>query len=240
MRQIQSPNLAQLLTQMRFTPVGKRRKQLAEAERLLEIIEKDKEYPYDFVCFRITGFQPKTSTIKEIIKGEQLAEDLRIFISKLSGQIAEPVITQKEKIYTIEELAGKLSVTTKTINRWRKRGLVAKKFIFEGGQKKLGFNQSAVDKFMQTNQPLATKAGSLKRLTAAEKRKIIGLAAKLAKKAGLSRYQIIEQIAKKTRQKSRDHQIYTVKIRKSPSRPLHWKRTRHYRHRAGSGNLQAI
>ena len=198
MRQIQSPNLAQLLMQMRFVPAGKRRKQLAETEKLLEIVEKDREYPFDFVCFRITGFQPKTGTIKEIIKGEQLAEDLRLFISKLSGQMAEPVITQKEKIYTIEELAGKLSVTTKTINRWRKRGLVAKKFIFEGRQKKLGFAQSAVDKFIQRNQSLAQKAGSLKRLTAGEKRKIIGLATKLAKKGGNSRHQIIEQIAKKT------------------------------------------
>ncbi|MDP2974457.1 MAG: hypothetical protein Q8N60_05380, partial [Candidatus Diapherotrites archaeon] len=171
---------------------------MAETEKLLEIVEKDREYPFDFVCFRITGFQPKTGAIKEIIKGEQLAEDLRLFISKLSGQMAEPVITQKEKIYTIEELAGKLSVTTKTINRWRKRGLVAKKFIFEGGQKKLGFAQSAVDKFTQRNQSLAQKAGSLKRLTAGEKKKIIGMATKLARKGGNSRHQIIGQIAKKT------------------------------------------
>jgi RNA polymerase primary sigma factor/RNA polymerase sigma factor len=131
--------------------------------------------------------------------------------------MAEPVITQKEKIYTVEELAGKFSVTTKTINRWRKRGLVAKKYIFEGGQKKLGFAQSAVDKFIEANRPLAQKAGSLKRLTAAEKRKIIGLAVKLAKKAGLSRYQIIEQIAKKT---GRSHETirYTL-LRYEKARP---------------------
>jgi RNA polymerase primary sigma factor len=198
MRQIKSPNLAQLLMQMHFTPVAKRRRQLAEAERLLEIIEKDKEYPYEFVGFRITGFLPKTSTIKEIIKGDQLAEDLRLFVSKLSSQIAEPVISQKEKIYMIEELAAKLSVTTKTINRWRKRGLIVKKFIFEAGQKKLGITQSALDKFLEVNPDLAKKAQSFKRLTADEKRKIIRDASNLAKKTSLSRYQIIEQTAKST------------------------------------------
>jgi RNA polymerase sigma factor (sigma-70 family) len=198
MRQIQSPNIAQLLMQMHFVPVAKRHRQLAEAEKLLAIVEKNKEYPYEFVCYRITGYLPKTSTIKEVIKGDLLAEDLRLFISKLSGQIAEPIVNLKEKIYTIEQLAAELSVTTKTINRWRKKGLVAKKFVFEAGQKKLGITQSALDKFMEANPKLSKKTQRFKRLTADEKRQIIKIASKLAKKAGLSLYQIIEQTAKLT------------------------------------------
>jgi RNA polymerase primary sigma factor len=222
MRQIQSPNLAQLLMQMHFMPVAKRRKQMAEAEKLLEIIDKDKEYPYDFVCYRITGFQPKTSTIKEIIKGDQLTEDLRLFIAKLSAQIAEPAFAQNEKIYTIQELARKLSVTTKTINRWRKKGLVAKKFIFEGGQKKLALAQSTVDKFMNANQPLAKNAArtGTKRLTVAEKRRIIVLAAALAKK-NVSRHQIIEQIAQKTGRSHETVRYTLLKYQQAyPDRPI--------------------
>ena len=59
MRPIKNQNLAQLLIQLRFAPHKHRQKQLDAAEKLLAIIEKDKEYPFDFVCFRITGFHPK-------------------------------------------------------------------------------------------------------------------------------------------------------------------------------------
>ena len=40
--------------QLRFTPEKKRRKQLDAAEKLFAIIDKDKEYPFEFVFFRIT------------------------------------------------------------------------------------------------------------------------------------------------------------------------------------------
>ena len=221
MQQIQSPNIAELLMQMHFMPAGKRRKQMAEAEKLLEIIDKNKEYPYEFVCFRITGFVPKTSTIKEIINGGQLAEDLRIFIAKLSGQIAEPVITQKEKIYTVEDLAGNLRVSTKTINRWRKRGLVAKKFIFEGGQKKFAITQSSLDKFVGANPTLFKKQHRFKRLTDDERKLIIKNAARFSKKGRLSRHQIIKQIAQKTG-RSRETIRYTlIRFEKAhPDRPI--------------------
>ena len=60
MRPIASHNLAQLLMQLRFTPEKKRRKQLDAAEELFAIIDKDKEYPFEFVFFRITGFNLKS------------------------------------------------------------------------------------------------------------------------------------------------------------------------------------
>ncbi len=197
MHRIKNQNLAQLLLQLRFTPVKKRRKQLDAAEKLFAIIEPDKEYPFDFVHFRITGFAPKSRPEQQLIKGDQLLEDLRIFISKLSGRLAEPVAEQKEKIYTIEELSSVFGVCQKTIYRWRKQGLIARKYIFDDGQRRLGFLQSAVDKFAQQNPSLISKAKSFQRLTTKQKQQIIKQARTLAAKTSLSRYQIIEQIAGK-------------------------------------------
>ena len=204
MRQIKNENLARLLLQLRFTPVTKRRKQLDAAEKLLAIIEPDKEYPFDFVHFKITGFHPKT-VAEQLIKGEQLLEDLRIFIAKLSGQLAGPATEQKEKVYTIEELAAAFGVSTKTIYRWRKpclergrrEGLIARKYIFNNGQRRFGFLQSAVDKFATKNPGLIAKAQNFKRLTKKQKQQIIRQARSLAAKTKLSRYRIVEQIAAK-------------------------------------------
>jgi len=197
MRQIKSENLAQLLMQVRFTPQKQRQKQLDAAEKLLAIIDKNKEYPFEFVCFRITGFHPKTALQQQLIKGDELAEDLRVFISKLSGQLACHVAEQNQKVYTIEEIAANLDISTKTIYRWRKRGLIARKFVFEDGKKRIGFVQSVVEKFLKENPDLIAKAKNFIRLTNEQKQLIIKQASSLAAKTRLSRHQIINEIAAK-------------------------------------------
>jgi len=197
MRKIQSQNLAQLLMQLRFTPEKKRRKQLDAAVQLFAIIDKDKEYPFEFVCFRITGFYLKSDIDIPLIKGDELLEDLRIFITKLSGQLAQPAAEQDQKIYTNQELAEALKVSTKTIYRWRKRGLIARKYVFDDGIKRLGFLQSTVDEFLTTNPDLVSHAKDFSRLTARQKQKIINEAAKLSAESNMSRHQIINRISAK-------------------------------------------
>ncbi|MHC4805961.1 MAG: helix-turn-helix transcriptional regulator, partial [Planctomycetota bacterium] len=197
MRRIKSQNLAQLLLQLRFTPVKKRRKQLDAAEKLFAIIDKDKEYPFEFVCFRITGFHLKSAAETDLIKGDELLEDLRILISNLSGQLARPVAAQSQKVYTIEELAAAFDVSTKTIYRWRTRGLIARKFICDDGIRRFGFFQSTVDKFLKANPNLIAKAKSFVRLTDEQKQQIIKQATKLAADTNLSRHQVIDRIAAK-------------------------------------------
>jgi RNA polymerase primary sigma factor len=195
MRNMKNQSMAQLFLQLRFTPEEKRRAQLDAAEELFAIIDKDKEYPFEFVCFRITGFHPTDDSGDEIIKGTELLDDLRIFISSLSGQLARPVTEQDQKIYTVEELAEKTGVSVKTIHRWRKRGLMARKYIFENGKKRLGFLQPAVDKFISENPGIANKAKNFTRLTEQQKQQIIKQAEKLARDTKLSRHQIIDRIS---------------------------------------------
>ncbi len=148
--------------QLRFAPQKKRHKQVVSTEKLFAIIDKDKEYPFEFVCFKITGFRPKDHTAHELVKGSELAEDLPIFIAKLSAQVAPPASQQQENVYDIEQFAATLGVSTKTINRWRKRGLLARKFVFDDGVKRLGFFQSTVDRFIKANPDLTAKGDSLK------------------------------------------------------------------------------
>jgi RNA polymerase primary sigma factor len=195
MRKIKSPNLAQLLMQLRFTPEVKRRAQLEAAERLYCLVEPEKQYPYDFVCFQITGFQPKSNPEPEVIGGRDLLDDLQVFISKLSGRLAVRAAEASEKVYTIEELAGRFHVSTKTIDRWRKRGLLARKFLFEGTDYRLGFLDSAVERFAQANPSLVASAGAFRRLTDSERQQALRQVRRLAARSSLSRHQITRQVA---------------------------------------------
>ena len=120
---------------------------------------------------------------------------MRIFISKLSGQLAQPVSEQKEKVYTVEELAEKMKVTAKTIYRWRKRGLIAEKFIFGKGTRRLGFLQSSVEHFLGQNPELTGKAGRFERLTDKHKSRIVKMAAKFRATTDMSDYRIIKKIS---------------------------------------------
>jgi RNA polymerase sigma factor (sigma-70 family) len=195
MRKIKNQNLDQLLVQLKFTPEKKRLKQLEAAEKLFTIIDREKEYPFEFVFFRITGFHPTEPGADELIKGDVLWDDLQVFLSKLSGWLARPIAEQKQKIYTTEELAKIVGVSTKTIYRWRDRGLLAKKFIFNNGKIRNGFFKSTVDKFLKDNPDLLAGAKNYERLTNNKKQKIIKQADKLAAESNLSRYQIISRIS---------------------------------------------
>lgn len=198
MRQrIKNEHLAQLLMQLRFTPEGKRRKDLEAAERLHALIDPKKQYPFDFVCYHITGFHPKGEFDHELIDGSDLRNDLERFVATLSGKLATPAAQQSEKVYLTEEVAQRFGVSTKTIGRWRKRGLLARKFIFPDGVHRLGFLESTVEKFAQDHPDLVARAGAFRRLTDKQREQVIRLARTLAAKSEQSRYQVIEQISEK-------------------------------------------
>lgn len=197
MRKIHSNNLSQLLLQLKYTPQDKRRAQLAETEKLLDMLENSKDYPFSFIFYRITTHKLKEGQVGETVTGGELRDDLLIFIQKLSGQIPEQASEQREKVYNVDELAEKYGVSVKTISRWRKYGLSARQYIYENGHKRLGFMESAVEHFFAEHKQLSEKAGSYSRMTRKEKNQIIKRAIQLGKKKN-SRNKIIEIIRQET------------------------------------------
>jgi RNA polymerase sigma factor (sigma-70 family) len=183
--------------QLRFTPELKRRAQLAAAEKLFALIEDEKQYPYDFVCFQITGYKPSPGEHDELIAGADLREDLHVFLTKLSGKLATRVDEAGEKVYSADEVAARFQVSAKTVGRWRKRGLLARKFIFSDGIRRVGFLASSVERFVREQPDLVDRARRFRRFTTRERQQAVRQARALAAKSRLSRYQIIEQVAAK-------------------------------------------
>lgn len=201
--------LEQLFQELRFAPREQKEKQLQAAKELAASIEDDREYPFEFVCYKITEYRPKSQETPKSIKGYILAHDLKLFMTKLSNTLALEANDQNEKIYTIKELALRLSVSEKTIHRWRQKGLTAMTFIFPHGKRALGFLQSDIDKFFKNNPQLIKNAEKFSQLSQDEKQNIVKLAAEFAKKTDLSRYQIILRIAENTN-RARETIRYTL------------------------------
>src|SRR3954469_8610438 len=79
-----NPALKQLTDQqVRFAPPARRLEQLGRAERLLAEVDAGKQYPYQYVCFRVTEFRPD-SYPDLLIPGADLAHDLRRMIEELA------------------------------------------------------------------------------------------------------------------------------------------------------------
>ncbi len=200
MATVKNPILEQLFAELRFGPRGQREKQLIAAEELLGIVGGDKEYPFEFVCFRITDYRLKTVIPQEVIRGDELAGDLEAFIRQLSGQLALPAGDQPEDIYTVEQLASRFCVSKKTISRWQNRGLRGWIYLFADGRKRLGFRHSAVERFTRANEDKTARAAEFTQLNRREKDRIIDLAAALVSKGRTrqSRHQVIREIAAET------------------------------------------
>ncbi|MHC4215936.1 MAG: sigma-70 family RNA polymerase sigma factor [Planctomycetota bacterium] len=197
MAKVKNKTLERLFSELRFVPREQKEKELNAAENLLGILEPNKEYPFEFICYRITEYRMRAVSTEGPIRGDELAGDLRAFINMLSLQLALKAAEQEEKVYTVEELAAKFKVSAKTISRWRKKGLMARFFLFDDGKKRLGFFQSVVDDFARTNPALVENAGNFTKLTEQEKADIINRAKDLAGRK-FTRYKVIKTIAAET------------------------------------------
>lgn len=191
------PILRDFFDQLRFAPRSQKKKQLAASENLLMILDAERQYPFDFIVYRITGYRPPEKPEQQLIYGRDLMADLRVWIAQLSAELQLDASEQEESIFTVEQLAERFAVSTKTIRRWQKRGLTGKIYVFADGRKRMGFAQSTVDSFTKDHADLVRRAGQFKLLTAQQKEQILSLARELtSQKDYRTQNELVLQIAR--------------------------------------------
>jgi RNA polymerase sigma factor (sigma-70 family) len=188
------PALKQLTDQqVRFAPPARRVEQLARAQRLLSEIELTKSYPYQFVCYRVTDFRPE-SYPDLLIPGADLAHDLALFIEALGGTVAAAEL--QEDLVTLDQLSTRLNVSTKTLRRWRKLGLVGRR-VLRDGKRQLCFQQTVVERFVEANRERVDRGSRFSQLSDAEREDILRRARRLARIGGSTLTEISRRIARR-------------------------------------------
>ncbi len=210
MRTYKNPAMKQLKDQqVRFAPAEKRLEQLERAERLLSEIDPGKKYPYQYVCYRITEFR-SDSYPHLLIDGADLEHDLTLFIQDLAQTVpAVPPETIPEPVLTLQEVSRNLKVSTKTLSRWRDRGLVSRRIIC-GGRQKVGIRQSLLQRFLRNHQEHVEKSSRFTQLTENEKMEILRRARRMARVAPDRFTEICRRIARKLG-RSPETVRYTIK-----------------------------
>ena len=173
-------DLADLTHQLTLSPRRLRVQQLHGIETLLDIVESDKAYPYDFVCFHITKYRKRGEpTTGSSIPGKALIGDLVTMCEVLSRKANLAVGEFTESLLSHAELAKELSVSTKTVRRWRDRGLMGLRAVCKDGVNRLVFCRSTVDRFVRQHKALVSKGAAFRQLTRAERERIIARAREL-------------------------------------------------------------
>jgi RNA polymerase sigma factor (sigma-70 family) len=192
------PALQQLTDQqVRFAPPARRLEQMARAQQLLVEVEAGKQYPYQFICYRITDYRPD-SYPDLLIEGGILAHDLVLFIEALD----EPVVT-------LDELSKRLNVSTRTIRRWAKLGLTGRRVV-RNGKRQVCYQQSVIDRFLATNHEVVERGGRFTQMTDAERDQILRRARRLARVPGSTLTEISRRIARRL-SRSVEAIRYTIK-----------------------------
>ncbi len=204
--------ILELANQLTYSPAEKRREQLGFAIALLPAIEPATIYPWDFVHFRITGFQSRAH-VDHTVPGKILRADLATLIEFLSDTLSikvEEAAAKGDGVLLLEEVTRKFNVSSKTIQRWRKQGLIALRYVYPDGRRRLGFLESAITRFADANKTRVEKSATFKQLTEDEKQKIIEMARQFAAHGQTSIKDISRQIARHL-QRSPETIRYTIR-----------------------------
>jgi RNA polymerase primary sigma factor len=171
--------IGDLCRQLSFTPQDARLSQLASAEQLLLEIEPAKAYPFNFIIYRITGYHPRQLD-QALLTGMALQHDLGLLVEQVSQTLNLQENEAPEPVMTIEDVAQRFNVTSKTIQRWRRRGLAARRFVFKDGKRRVGFMLGTVERFLAIHRDQVIRAGNFSQATEQEKTEILRRARRLA------------------------------------------------------------
>lgn len=196
MSRFQNPAMRQLTDQqVRYTPLERRMEQLDRAEELLARVDAGHRYPYPFVCHAITGY--RTDMYPDLVlDGAELLHDLPVFIEDVSASANIPFAETAEPVMTVEEISEKFNVSTKTVNRWRKRGLVSRRFV-KDGRKRIGFLSSSVERFVHAHTAEVIRGSRFSQLNDEERDEIVRRARRLAMVPSATLAEVSRRIARR-------------------------------------------
>lgn len=174
-----SPSLAALVAQIKRGPTRLRLRPLLNIDFLMSVIESGKSYPFDFICHSLTGYRPQQPTTTDLLRGDALVTDLITLAEDLSASVTISAEEWSDAVFTVPELAKRFDVSTKTIFRWRRRGLVGWRFSYADRRARLAFPERSIRRFVGANADLVKRGASFSQLSTGERDQIVSRAREL-------------------------------------------------------------
>ena len=185
-----------LAKQLAFSPVKVRTQEVNRAERLVCLIDPAKSYPFEFICYQITGYRPR-GDIGKVLSGKRVRADLVRLVEEVSGTLKVPFDAVGEEVFSLREATKHFKVSEKTLQRWRRAGLVSRRFVGRDGRLRVGFLKSSLDRFAARNREKVEAGAEFSRLTPVEHREIIRRARRLSLFCHCCLFEVSKRISRK-------------------------------------------
>jgi len=176
---IRSTPLEDLARQQRFTPSRAILKQIARAEELAAEVDPEQSYPEEWVVFRITGYRPAATGASSgdfeaaVIPGSALIGDLSAFVERLSDDAALSASAMGEGLVSSDDLCARWNVSRKTLERYRRRGLIARRTRDARGHVRLAYSRTVIEAFEMRERARLQHAASFERVPAAVRERVL-------------------------------------------------------------------
>ncbi len=192
--------LAELVRQLRYEPAEAARRQLLAAEALARELDEDdvddRVFPEDWVIARITGYRPDLAE-PALIVGRALVADLAALIERLSVASGfTPDGHDNDATWlTPEEVCSRWRISRKTLDRYRRRGLIARRAVGSDSRHRLYLAESDVIRFEERHRDALNRAGGFERIDPETERRILHRAARYRAAFGCSLNQAAQRLA---------------------------------------------
>ncbi|MBN1942914.1 MAG: sigma-70 family RNA polymerase sigma factor [Phycisphaerae bacterium] len=197
MRKYRNKSIAELAVELGSGLLRLRRGYLDRAEELLRLIDSSQEYPYEFVVHQLTGYRPARSAGPgALLEGRSLRHDLLLLLLDVSESFDLHTSDHDDVIYDTPTLAQRFGVSTKTVQRWRSRGLPARRVIFPDGRRRVGFRESSVRWFLEGHQKEIQRSIRFSQLTESERREILRRARRMVSRTKCSLSDVARRLAR--------------------------------------------
>ena len=199
MRKYRNKPITELAVELSSGLLRFRKGYLDSTEALLRLIDPAKDYPYEFVVFSLTGYRPgESDSPRSLLGGKSLRHDLLLLLLDVSESFELRTGDYDETVYDTSALARRFGVSTKTVQRWRNRGLSARRLIFPDSKRRVGFLESSVAWFLKDHRDEVQRSIRFSQLTAAERKDILRRARRMTSFTRCSLSDVARRLARRS------------------------------------------
>lgn len=180
MKSFRHPEIAQLKHELTLAPARHRLGHIAGIAQAILLIDPKRAYPYSFVCFHVTGYRPRRGDEQAVLGGKRLIEDLVHLADVLTAANPLPTAALLGRCYNAEALAARFNISTRTIKRWQKRGMLGCWSITDGEPARFVFTSGNIQRFVAQHTDAVRRGGAFKLMSHAERAQLIARARELA------------------------------------------------------------
>ncbi|MEM8836125.1 MAG: hypothetical protein AAGD00_09925 [Planctomycetota bacterium] len=197
LRRIASGALEEIAEQQRFAPKRAVLRHLERIERFACDIDPDALLDERAVIERITGYRQSMDEPAMLVAAAVLA-DLSALAERLCHEHGITLDDLDPGFLRIEELARRWNVSRKTIDRYRSRGLIARRVRDDDGNVALAFTADAIERFEQAHKETLVRAGSFERMSDEARSTALDRARASLREGDASLNAVAKELARKT------------------------------------------